>query len=99
MIPVPPPVQRTAWLYTRGDASVSMTVDDQSAAAAVLIVRGPGTAIATHDFPDLKALMEFAEQQERRLQDEGFHLQAIAERRTGRDRRGAARPDAVDRRR
>jgi len=76
-----------------------MTVDDQSAATAVLIVRGPGTAMATHDFPDLKALMEFAEQQERRLQDEGFHLQAIAERRASPDRRQAARPGAIERRR
>jgi hypothetical protein len=75
-----------------------MTVDEQEA-PAVLVVRGPGTALATYEFPDLKALMEFATLQERRLHDEGFQLQAIAERRTGQDRRQTSRPDGVDRRR
>ena len=92
-------VQRTAWLYTRGDASVSMTVDDHSATNTVLLVCGPGTAMATYDFPDLHALMSFVEKQERRLEDEGFHLHATAERRAGGDRRQAPRGDEVDRRR
>jgi hypothetical protein len=93
-------VHRTAWLYTRGDASVSMTVDDESGAdAVVLVVSGPGAAIATYNFPDQTALMQFAEEQEQRLRGEGFNLQAIAERRAGGDRRQAPRPDGVERRR
>ena len=75
-----------------------MTVDEQEA-QAVLIVRGPGTALATYEFPDVNALMEFAGQQEHRLQGEGFQLQAIAERRAGQDRRHETRPGGVDRRR
>lgn len=92
-----PGVERTAWLYTRGEESVAATVDH--AAGPVLIVRGPGKATATHDFIDLNALMEFAEAEEQRLRDEGFQLQAVAERRTGQDRRQVSRPNSVDRRR
>ena len=91
-------VQRTAWLFTRGDVSVSMTVDTH-ADGAVLIVRGPGTAHASYDFIDLAQLAEFADAEEQRLHNEGFHLQAVAERRSGRDRRDASRPDQPDRRR
>jgi hypothetical protein len=74
-----------------------MTVDDQDG-RVTLAVRGPGVTTATYHFPDLQALMEFAQRQEQQLQDDGFQLQAIAERRTGRERRGAMRPDATDRR-
>ena len=89
--------QPTGWLFTRGDASVRMTVDEQ-ALGVVLIVRGPGTASAAYDFPDLHALMEFAALQEQQLQQEGFQLQAIAERRAG-DRRREPREGLADRRR
>jgi hypothetical protein len=90
-------VQRTGWLFTRGNASVRMTVEEEPA-RTVLLVRGPGTAAAAYDFPDLTALMEFAALQESQLQEEGFQLQAIAERRSD-VRRVDPRPDFLDRRR
>ena len=103
-----PTAQPTGWLFTRGDASVRMTVDDQSPGAPspgtaapdplMLIVRGPGTAVATYDFPDMKALMEFAALEEQKLHSAGFQLQAIAERRSG-DRSDDTRSDRRDRRR
>jgi hypothetical protein len=103
-----PAAQPTSWLFTRGDSSVRMTVDDQSPGALppgtdrddplVLIVRGPGTAVATYDFPDMKALMDFAALEERKLQTAGFQLQAIAERRSA-DRSDDTRSDRRDRRR
>ena len=90
-------VQQTAWLYTRGDASVHMSLDDQ-VSPPVLVIRGPGVAVATYDFPDLAELRAFAREQEKRLQDEGFHLAASAERRAGRERRQTPRLGVIDRR-
>ena len=90
-------MQPTGWLFTRGNESVRMIVEDQPPGAA-LVVRGPGTASATYQFPTMDALMEFAKLREQELQGEGFHLQAIAERRVG-DRRSEPRPDTPDRRR
>ena len=90
-------VRPTGWLFTRGDASVRMTVDERAAGVA-LIVRGPGTASTTYDFPDMDALMEFAARQEEQLQQDGFHLQAIAERRSEGGAR-EPRPGLPDRRR
>ena len=75
-----------------------MTVED-APAGMVLVVRGPGTVSATYDFPDLSALMEFASLQEQQLRRDGFQLQAIAERRSGSDRRQESREDFPDRRR
>jgi hypothetical protein len=74
-----------------------MTVEDRPP-GAVLVVRGPGTATATYDFPTLEALMEFAALQEQQLHQEGFQLQAIAERRVEGDRRGEPRQGTSDRR-
>jgi hypothetical protein len=90
-------VQPTGWLFTRGNESVRMTVEDQPSGAS-LVVRGPGTASAAYQFPTLDALMEFARLQEQQLQREGFQLQAIAERRVGDERRSEPRPDRPDRR-
>ena len=91
-------VQPTGWLFTRDNESVRMTVEDQPSGAA-LVVRGPGTASATYQFPTMDALMEFAKGQEQQLQRDGFHLQAIAERRVGSDRRAEPRTDISERRR
>jgi hypothetical protein len=74
---------RTAWLFTRGDSSVTMTVTDDASGVA-LVVLGPGDASATYRFSQRKALAAFADAQERKLLDEGFHLQAVAERRSAR---------------
>jgi hypothetical protein len=62
-----------------------------------LIVRGPGAAFETHDFARIRELYLFAEQLERTLAERGFQLQAVAERRRGRDR--GLPPGTPDRRR
>ena len=90
-------MQRMAWLFTRGESSVSMTVEEKPGVVR-LLVRGPGTATATYNFPDLTQLMEFARLQERRLHDDGFQLQAVTERRNRPDRRQASRSPTPDRR-
>jgi hypothetical protein len=86
---------RTAWLFTRGDSSVTMSVTDDASGIA-LVVRGPGEANATYRFTQRSALTAFAEAQEQKLLDQGFQLQAVAERRS---ERGAPRPGMPDRRR
>jgi hypothetical protein len=74
-----------------------MTVEDEPA-RIVLVVRGPGVATTTHDFPDLATLMAFAAVQEQELQQQGFQLQARAERRAS-DRLTDPRTEGLDRRR
>jgi hypothetical protein len=86
---------RTAWLFTRGDSSVTMSVNEDKSGLA-LVVLGPGAASATYRFTQKTALTAFAEAQEQKLLDEGFQLQAVAERRSG--RRGS-RPGGPERRR
>jgi hypothetical protein len=86
---------RTAWLFTRGDPSVTMTASEDPTGIA-LVVLGPGAASATYRFTDMTSLTAFAEGQEQKLLDEGFHLQAVAERRAGRT---ASPPGVPDRRR
>ncbi|MGH9254459.1 MAG: hypothetical protein ACRD3C_07800 [Vicinamibacterales bacterium] len=91
-------LRRTAWLFIRGESSVTMTVrEDESGIALVLL--GPETASATYRFTNMPALMAFAAAQEQRLADEGFKLQAVAERRGSSDRRRAARHGGPERRR
>ena len=72
-----------------------MTVSEDPTGIA-LVVLGPGAASATYRFTDMASLTTFAEGQEQKLLDEGFHLQAVAERRTGRT---APAPGVPDRRR
>lgn len=91
-------MQRTAWLFTRGVESIHMSVDEQAAGGAALVIRGPGPAVATYDFADAGELTVFAQAQEQRLQGEGFQLQAIAERRGGHERRQTPRLGVLDRR-
>lgn len=92
-----PALHPTAWLYTRHDASVTLTLDD-SAGSVSLMVRGPGDARSTHTFSSTTDLMMFVHAQEERLREAGFQLQAVAERRSGRERRGAPRDGVSDRR-
>lgn len=80
----------TAWLFTRGEASVHMEVIERSRGLH-LTVRGPGFASAAHDFADRHALLAFTRAQELELRAAGFHLQAVAERRSGEDRRDGSR--------
>lgn len=88
-------LHRTAWLFTRGDSSVTMSVSEDDAGIA-LVVLGPGAATATYRFTHKNALTAFAQGQEQKLLDEGFQLQAVAERRNG---RGGPRPGGPERRR
>jgi hypothetical protein len=80
---------RTAWLFTRGDSSVTMTVNRDGSDLS-LVILGPGAASATYRFTKMAALVPFAEAQEQKFLADGFHLQAVAERRSGRDRRPPA---------
>lgn len=90
-----PALHRTAWLFTRGDSSVTMSVSEDDSGMA-LVVLGPAAATATYRFTHKNALTAFAQAQEQKLLDEGFHLQAVAERRNG---RGGPRPSGPERRR
>ena len=81
----------TAWLYTRGEASVHIEVTQRRGTLHVTM-SGPGHAVASYTFPDRASLLAFADTQQRELIEQGFQLQAVAERR-GSDRpprRGAS---------
>ena len=65
---------RTSWLFTREDKSVRLEVHRTSHGLR-LIVEGPGTARASHDFPDLAALLAHQRVHQQQLADEGFTLQ------------------------
>jgi hypothetical protein len=90
-------VQRTALLYTKDEQAVRLEVH-QSPGVLRLIVFGPGNAHRAFDFRDGRSLAEYQVTFERGLLDDGFHLQATAERRAGTERR-ARRRDSNDRRR
>jgi hypothetical protein len=94
----PATYQRTVWLLTKGELSVTMTVSEDDSGVA-LVVRGFGTEEATYRFARIDALMAFAAAQEQKLLDDGFQLQAFSERRSGIDRRRRPRPGAPERRR
>jgi hypothetical protein len=74
------PMERTAWLFTRGRESVRLEVR-ATPAGVQLIVDGPGAASSTHDFPGGTLVEAFREEYERTLLADGFKLQAVAERR------------------
>ena len=90
-------VQRTALLYTKDEQAVRLEVHE-SPGVLRLIVFGPGNEHRALDFPDGTSLTEYQGTYERGLLDDGFQLQAIAERRAGAERR-ARRRDSTDRRR
>jgi hypothetical protein len=91
------PFDRTAWLYTRGDASVAMTIEEQGD-TVMLVIRGPGRSGASHEFASAAELAAFVREREIRLADEGFHLQAVVERRRA-ETPESTQPGAPDRRR
>ena len=69
-----------------------MTVSEDPT-GIVLVVLGPGAASATYRFTNMSALTVFAEGQEQKLLDDGFQLQAVAERRKGRNEPPSGVPD------
>ena len=95
---IAPATLRTAWLYTRGGQSVTMAVDENPLGVS-LIIRGPGPASTTYDFRDPAELDSFAQEMDRTFTGEGYQLQAVAERRSGTDRRQNRRTGTFDRRR
>lgn len=90
---------QTAWLFTRGSQSVRIVRVTRTDGAQQLLVNGPGPETQVHEAEDPIFCVRFQADLERRLVSEGYQLASFlsAERRTGRDRRGAARPG--DRRR
>ena len=74
-------MQRTAWLYTRNQESVRLELVT-TATGVQLTIDGPGEASASYDFPAGTAVDGFRQEYEQKLIDDGFRLQAVAERRT-----------------
>jgi hypothetical protein len=91
-------IEQNAWLFARENESVYMQVE-QPGTEWRLLVLGPGRASASYSFFEPDGLVRFRESFERELLASGFRLQATAERRGGRDRRGRPRADTRDRRR
>jgi hypothetical protein len=74
-------MQRTAWLYTRNEESVRLELVT-TATGVQLTIDGPGAARTSYDFPAGTAVDGFREEYEQKLVNDGFRLQAVAERRT-----------------
>jgi hypothetical protein len=81
---------RTALLFTRGHESVHLEVQD-GRFGPQLLIRGPGSASRLCDFQDLGSLLEYQSSYEKELLDDGYRLCAIAERRSGEERRTKSR--------
>ena len=94
----PDVLDRTTWLFTRDHESIYIQLE-RGDDGWRLVLHGPGEAWRAHDFSDSEALTTFYESFERDLLAAGFQLQAVAERRSGQDRRQAPRPGSADRRR
>ena len=92
-------LNRTAWLFTRDRESIYVQLERQDGGGWRLIVHGPAEACKTYDFSDGDALVSFHESIEKHLVTAGFRLQAVAERRSGGDRRREGRVGSKDRRR
>jgi len=89
----------TIWLFVRGDESVRVIRAATPEGRARLLVYGPGNTHASHEFQDGATCAEREAEMERELVADGYVLEQFTDRRRGFDRRGAARPDSVDRRR
>ena len=83
---------QTAWLFTRGSQSVRIIRVARQNGPVRMLVQGPGTERSVHEADALECV-RFQSEVERRLVAQGFQLASFtsAERRTGSDRRGAAR--------
>jgi len=86
------------WLYVRGKQSVLVLRTAYPGPTARVLVLGPGHASQDHDCSDLVDCLALQAEIERELVAEGYQL-LERDRRSGRDRRSAARPGAQDRRR
>lgn len=82
---------REAWLFTSGSKSVRI-VRAGANSRMFLHIYGPDHAVDTQTFDDVLCCMRYQSELERKLIAEGFSLDRFAvERRSGSDRRGAAR--------
>lgn len=70
-----------AWLFTRADDSVWFEVRP-AADGMELVVRGPGSIGASHQFPTHASLTAFQRAYQQRLIAEGFSMHPVVERRT-----------------
>ena len=82
-----PALHQFAWLFTRDDESVRLQIHEQGSAYR-LVINGPGTTQASHDFDTMTSLMIFVTNYQEQLRANDYKLQASAERRGGGDRRG-----------
>lgn len=89
---------RTAWLFIRDQESIYVQLEHPGEGWR-LVLHGPGEGWKAYDFSDTDALITFHDSFERDLVAAGFHLQAVAERRRGEDRRSGRRAGGTDRRR
>jgi hypothetical protein len=81
-----PALHQFAWLFTRGNESVRLQIHEQGEGLR-LLVNGPGSAQASHDFASMSSLMIFVTDCQEQLKANDFKLQASAERRaSGRER-------------
>jgi hypothetical protein len=82
-------VTEIAWLFVRAEESVRLEVT-RNAPGHRLDVWGPGRARASYEFAGAAAALSAAETHHKTLMEQGFALQARAERRVGRSLRPAA---------
>jgi hypothetical protein len=75
-------MERTAWLFTRDQQSVRIELRATSGGVELLI-EGPGPTTSRHDFPEGTSVDGFRQEYEQKLLDDGYKLQAVAERRGG----------------
>jgi hypothetical protein len=85
------------WLFVKDRQSVYIVRPPQS---FVMIVHGPGSDRAQHEFGSERELQDFQVKLAEDLSRKGWLLWAFdRDRRMGADRRSAPRPDVTDRRR
>jgi hypothetical protein len=73
-------MEQTAWLFTKDDESVRLEIRDV-AEGVQLVIEGPGETSSHFDFPPGTAVDSFRRDYENKLLADGYHLQAVSERR------------------
>jgi hypothetical protein len=81
---MPPPDALEDWLFARGSQTVRLVREQGSHSSFHLVVYGPGTEVATHDFSDVVACMKRQAEMELQLLAAGYHLAQLCS-----DRRNA----------
>jgi len=93
-----PALHQFAWLFTRDQESVRMQILEHRDAYR-LVLNGPGSTNASHDFDTLSSLMIFVTNYQEQLRSNNFKLQASAERRGTGGGGGERRASGFERRR